>query len=355
MIGLPQCGKTTVFNAITAAGAAGYTASEMNRAVVNVPDPRIDALVELYHPPKVVPATLEVVDIPGLSEGSTAADGRGTRLLAHLKEVDALLHIVRCFEAPDVPFVHDTIDPIRDVETIDLEMMVADSRTLARKIERSAKRVRAGDKDAARESATCARVLAALNDGIPARRQGLSRQELRDVLDCNLVSLKPVLYVANVRSVDDFENEHVKSLAELAGKEGAEMIAICGRDEAEIAGLAPEERAELLDLLGLEAPAIERLIHAAYRTLGLVSFFTAGPKEVHAWTCRAGDTAPVAAGKIHTDMEKGFIRMEVIRYEDLIALGSEEAAIKAGRRRIVGKDYEVQDGDVVVVRFSPRR
>ncbi len=354
LIGLPQCGKTTIFNAITAAGAEGYT-TEMNRAVVNVPDPRIGALVELYHPPKVVPATLEVVDIPGLAEGSTATEGRGTRLLSHLKEVDALLHIVRCFEDPNVPFIHNTIDPARDVETIDLEMMVADSRTLERKIERLAKRVKAGDKDATRESATCSRVLAALNDGIPARRQGLSAQERRDVLDCNLVSLKPVLYVANVKSVDDFENEYVKSLAEIAGKEEAEMVAICGKDEAEIAGLDPAEKSELLELLGLESPAIERLIHAAYQTLGLISFFTAGPKEVHAWTCRKGDTAPIAAGKIHSDMEKGFIRMEVIRYEDLIELGSEEAVVKAGRRRIVGRDYEIQDGDIVVVRFSPKR
>jgi len=355
LIGLPRCGKTTVFNAITAAGAGSYTASEMNRAVVNVPEPWVDALVGLYHPPKVVPATLEVVDIPGLSEGSTATDGRGTRLLSHIKEVDALLHVVRCFEDQNVPFVYDTIGPARDVETIDLEMMVADSRTLERKIERLSKRVRAGDKDAVRESTTCGKVLSALNDGIPVRRQELSSQELKDVFDCNLVSLKPVLYVANVKSADDFDNEHVKALGKIASSEGAEMVAICGKDEAEIAGLDPTERIELLELLGLEAPAIERLIHAAYRTLGLVSFFTAGPKEVHAWTCRKGDAAPVAAGKIHTDMEKGFIRMEVIRVEDLIELGSEEAAIRAGRRRIVGKDYEVQDGDVVVVRFSPKR
>ena len=354
LIGVPQCGKTTIFSAITAAGAEGY-ATAPNRAVVTVPDPRIDALVALYHPPKVVPATLEVVDIPGLPAGATAAEGRGTRLLSHLKEADALLHVVRCFADPNVPFVHETIDPARDVEAIDLEMMVADSRTLARKIERLGKRVKAGDKDAIRESATCEKVLSGLNDGIPARRQGLTPQARRDVLDCNLVSLKPVLYVANVNSVEEFENEHVQKLREIAAADGAEVIAISGRDEAEVAGLPPAERDELLELLGLESPAISRLIRAAYRTLGLVTFFTAGPNEVHAWTCRAGATAPAAAGKIHSDMEKGFIRMEVIRVEDLLALGGETAAIKAGKRRIVGKDYEVQDGDVVVVRFSPRR
>ena len=354
LIGLPQSGKTTIFNAITAAGAGQHTGTEMNRSVVHVPDPRIDALVALYRPPKVVPATLEIVDIPGLSPGSTAGEGRGTRLLGHLKDTNALLHVVRCFEDANVPFVHPTIDPRRDVETIDLEMMVADSRTLENKISRLEKRARTGDKDAAREIATCRRVLSGLNDGIPARRQGLSDQELKDVFDCNLVSLKPVLYVANISGTEDVDNEHVAALREIAAGENAEMITISGADEAEIAELDPPERAEFLKELGLEAPAIDRLIRAAYRTLGLVSFFTAGPKEVHVWTARQGDTAPIAAGKIHTDMEKGFIRMEVIRYDDLIALGSEEAVIKAGKRRIVGKDYQIQDGDIVVVRFSPR-
>ncbi len=355
LIGLPQSGKTTIFNAITAAGAGSYTGAEMNRAVVNVPDPRIDALVDLYHPPKVVPATLEIVDIPGLSAGSTASDGRGTRLLGHLKDATALLHVVRCFVDPNVPFVHSTIDPRRDVETIDLEMMVADSRTLENKVDRLEKRARAGDKDAIREIATCQKVLAALNDGVPARRQELTDQELKDVFDCNLVSLKPVLYVANTNAPGDVDDEYVAALRTIAAAENAEMITISGADEAEIAELDPDERAEFLRELGLEAPAIERLIRAAYRALGLVSFFTAGPKEVHVWTARRGDTAPVAAGKIHTDMEKGFIRMEVIRCDDLIELGSEDAAVKAGKRRIVGKDYLIQDGDVVVVRFSPRR
>lgn len=355
LVGLPSCGKTTIYNAITAAGAGSYDGSEMNRCVVNVPDPRIEPLVALYAPKKVVPATLEVVDIPGLKAGSTAGAGRGTKLLSYLKDVDALLHVVRCFEDPGVPFEYETIDPARDVETVDLELMVADSQTLQNKIDRLGKRALSGDKDAATEVADCEKVLAALNDGIPARRQGLSSRELESVYDCHLVSLKPVLYIANIQAIDDEKNVHVKALREIADAEAAAVITVCGQDEAEIAQLEPEDQPAFLNELGLEESSMARLIHAAYRTLGLVNFFTAGDKEVHVWTCRRGDTAPTAAGKIHTDMEHGFIRMEVIRYEDLVELGSEAAAAKAGKQRIEGKSYEVQDGDVVVVRFSPPR
>jgi len=355
LIGLPSCGKTTIYNAITAAGAGSYDGSEMNRCVVDVPDPRIAPLVELYAPKKVVPTTLEVVDIPGLKAGSTAGAGRGTKLLSYLKDVDALLHVVRCFEDPSVPFEYETIDPARDVETVDLELMVADSQTLQNKIDRIGKRARSGDKDAALEVAACEKVLAALNEGVPARRQGLSSQDLDSVYDCHLVSLKPILYVANIESIGDERNAHVAALRTIAQAEGAAMLTICGQDEAEIARLDPEDQPAFLAELGLEESSISRLIHAAHRTLGLVTFFTAGDKEVHVWTCRQGDTAPVAAGKIHTDMEHGFIRMEVIRHEDLVELGSEAAVAKAGKQRIEGKSYQVQDGDVVFVRFSPPR
>jgi len=241
------------------------------------------------------------------------------------------------------------------VEIADLELMVADSQTLENKINRLAKRVRAGDKDAVREVADCEKVLSALNEGVPARRQGLSNHEIQSVYDCHLVSLKPVLYIANIKSISDMENEYVKALQAVANVEGAEMIAVCGQDEADISQLDPEDRLEFLTELGLEESSMERLIHAAYRMLGLVSFFTAGEKEVHVWTCRRGDTAPIAAGKIHTDMEKGFIRMEVIHYEDLIELGSESAVAKAGKQHIEGKTYEVQDGDIVFIRFSPAK
>ncbi len=332
-------------------GAAGYGGSEPNRAAVGIPDRRIAALAAIYQPPKIAPATLEVVDIPGLASGSTAADGRGVKLLAHLKDVDALLHVVRCFEDGSVPFAHATIDPVRDVETIDLEMMVADRQTLDNKISRLAKRARM-DAEAARHVAACQKVKDGFDQGIPARRQGLALVELADIRECNLVSLKPVVYVANIKSMEDAGNTHVRALEALAAAEGAEIVTVCGRDEAEISQLDPADRPEFLAALGLQESSMERLLRAANRTLGLVNFFTAGPKEVHVWTCSRGDKAPVAAGKIHTDMEEGFIRMEVIRCEDLIELGSEAAVARAGRQRVEGRSYEVQDGDIVVVLFN---
>lgn len=352
LVGLPSCGKTTIYNAITAAGVASYGGSEMNRAAVNVPDPRIQPLVETYKPAKTVPATLEVVDIPGLKAGSTVGEGRGTKLLGHIKDVDAVLHVVRCFEDEKVPFEYDAIDPARDVETVDLEMMVADSQTLQNKINRLARKEKVKDKDAAREAADCEKVKAGLDDGVPARKQNLNEQELASVRECNLLSLKPVLYIANIKSMDDADNSHVKALQAIADAEGSEMITVCGRDEADISQLDPQDQQEFLKELGLEESSMARLIRAAYRMLGLVNFFTATEKEVHIWTCRKGDKAPTAAGKIHTDMEKGFIRMEVIRYEHLVELGSEAAVAKAGKQRIEGKAYEVQDGDIVWVRFS---
>ncbi len=319
--------------------------------MVAIPDRRIAALAAIYQPPKIAPATLEVVDIPGLASGSTAGDGRGVRLLAHLKDADALLHVVRCFEDDSVPLAQGTVDPARDVETIDLEMMVADSQTLDHKMTRLAKRART-DAEAARHVAACRKVKDAFDQGVPARRQALAPGELADIRECNLVSLKPVVYVANIRSMEDSRSRHVRALDALAAAEGAEMVMVCGRDEAEISRLDPADRPEFLAALGLWESSMERLLRAANRTLGLVNFFTAGPKEVHVWTCSQADKAPVAAGKIHTDMEEGFIRMEVIRCEDLIELGSEAAVARAGRQRVEGRSYEVQDGDIVVVLFN---
>jgi GTP-binding protein YchF len=324
----------------------------MNRAVVAIPDRRIEALASIYQPPKITPASLEVVDIAGLASGSTAGEGRGARLLAHLKDVDALLHVVRCFEDEAVPFTHATIDPARDVDTVDVEMMVADSQTLENKINRLAKKART-DSDVARQVADCQKVKDAFDQGIPARRQNLTLEDLASIRECNLISLKPVLYVANIKSMEDISNRHVKALWGIADAEGAEMVPVCGRDEAEISRLDPADQAEFLAALGLEESSMERLLRAANRRLGLVNFFTAGEKEVHVWTCQRGDKAPVAAGKIHSDMEEGFIRMEVIRCDDLIELGSEAAVAKAGRQRVEGRAYEVQDGDVVVVLFNP--
>ena len=317
-----------------------------------IPDRRIEALAGIYRPPKITPGSLEVMDIPGLASGSTAGEGRGAKLLAHLKDVDALLHVVRCFEDERVPFAYTTIDPARDVETIDLEMVVADSQTLDNKISRLAKKART-DPDVARQVADCQIVKASLDQGIPARRQNLTADELASIRECNLLSIKPALYVANIRSMDEFGNRYLRALETIAESEGAEVLAVCGRDEADISQLDPADRPEFLAALGLEESSMERLLRAGNRMLGLVNFFTAGEKEVHVWTCHCGDKAPVAAGKIHTDMEDGFIRMEVIRCDDLIELGSEAAVAKAGRQRVEGRTYEVQDGDVVVVLFNP--
>lgn len=331
---------------------ASYSGSEMNRAVVSVPDRRVYLLADIYHPAKTVPATVDIVDIPGIKPQSAAGDGRGLRLLSHIKDVEALLHVVRCFEDETVPLKQRTIDHRRDVENIDLELMVADSQTLQNKIDRLAKKART-DAEISRMVGNCQKVKDSLGQGIPARRQSLSAIETASIRDCNLLSLKPVLYIANVKSIQDSSNSAVKGLQEIASAEGSEMVVICGRDEAEISELDPGDRQDFLAALGLKESSMERLLRAAYRMLGLVSFFTTGEDEVHAWTCRQGDLAPVAAGKIHTDMEKGFIRMEVIRCEDLLELGSEAAAARAGKQRMEGRNYQVQDGDIVVVRFNP--
>ena len=352
LIGLPSCGKTTIYNAITAAGAASYGRSEMNRAVVNVPDPRLDVLVAIYNPKKMMPNTIEIVDIPGLKAGSTASEGHGIQLLGHIKDVDALLHVVRCFENERIPYEYASADPARDVETVELELMVADSQTLRRKIERLTKRVNSGDVEAIRENGACRKVNEALEQGIAARRLDLTNAELTAIYDCHLVSLKPVLYIANVETAVDIEGEHVQKLRQIATDSGANMIAISGRDEAEIWELEPEERPEFLAELGFEESSVERLINAAYTLLGLVTFFSCCEKEVHAWTCHKGDKAPVAAGKIHTDMEKGFIRMEVFNLRDLVALGSETLVARAGKMSVQGRDYEVCDGDIVNILFK---
>ncbi len=351
LVGLPSCGKTVIFNAITAAGVSGYNGSEMNQSVVNVPDKRLNRLAEMYQPRSVVPATLEVVDIPGI-RALPQGNGHGLKLLGHIKNVEALLHVVRCFEDDDIVVESETVDPVRDIETVELELIAVDSATLENKINRLAKKVRAGDKDAIRDTANCEKVYNAIQQGIPARKQNLSAQELASIRECHLVSLKPVLYVANVKSMEDVNQRPVTILKQFAHDEGAEAIIICGKDEADISQLRPDEQQEFLGYLGLKESSIMRLLSAAYGMLGLVNFFTTGEDEVRAWTCLRGDKAPVAAGKIHTDMEKGFICMEVIRYEDLMELGSEAAVAKAGRQRIEGRDYEVHDGDIVVVRFN---
>jgi GTP-binding protein YchF len=293
---------------------------------------------------------MDLVDIPGLEEGAGDEGGRGRRLLSHIKESDVLLHVVRCF-----PNGTDAVAPVDDVERVDLELMAADATTLERKLERLSKRLKSGDKEARRDADVCQRVLAHLHDGTPARRLGLSVADRSAVLDCTLISLKPVLYVANVQHANETNGEEAANLRAIVRMESAEMVAISGLEEAEINDLPEKERHAFLQELGVGESSAERILRAAYQELRLADFFTAGEKEVRVWTCEKGSTAAVAAGKIHSDMERGFVRMEVIAYEDLMAYGSEAAAIQGGKRRLEGKDYCVQDGDVVVVRFSPPR
>ncbi|MFC2036338.1 redox-regulated ATPase YchF [Chloroflexota bacterium] len=352
LVGLTACGKTTIYNAVTAAGASTFDGSEMHNAIISVPDERLQALAKIYNPARVVAATMRVVDIPGLKTTVRDKLRHSTRLLQHIKDADTLLHVVRCFASSGFSSTGDIIDPVHDVETIDIEMMVADNRTLQNKIERLAKKVRSGDKDTIRQAEDCEMIKNKLDQGIPARRQGLKRREIASIRECNLVSLKPVLYLANISSYDDTSNGHLKRLQAIATTDGSEVITIYGRDEADISQLNPADRQEFLADLGLKESSMKRLLGAAYRKLGLVNYFTVGEDEVRAWTCQRGDRAPVAAGKIHTDMEKGFIRMEVMCCGDLIELGGETAVIKAGKQRIEGKTYEVQEGDVVVVRFN---
>ncbi len=351
LVGLPSCGKTAIFNAITAARVSSYDGSEMNRAVVKLPDQRLDSLIEMYHPRKEVAATLEIVDIPGLEVGPQG-DGRGSRLLGYIKDVEAVLHVSRCFEYGSGLLDDETTNPVRDIETIDLELMVADSVTLEKKMNRLTKRVRGRDKDAIQEFADCEKVHAGIGQGIPVRKQDLTAYEMSSIRECNLVSQKPVMYIANIRSREDAANRHVTALKQFTHAENAEMITVYGKDEADISQLELSEQQEFLQELGLEESSRDRLLRAAYRMLGVVNFFTTGEDEVRAWTCRKGDKAPVAAGKIHTDMEKGFIRMEVISYADLMELGSETAVARAGRQHIESREYEVRDGDIVAVRFN---
>ena len=353
LIGLPSCGKTVIFNAITAARVSSYDGSEMNRAVVKLPDQRLDSLIEMYRPRKEVSATLEIVDIPGLEVGPQGNE-RGSRLLGYIKDVEAVLHVLRCFEYGSVPLYDETVDPVRDIETVDLELMVADSVTLENKMNRLAKRVRGRDKGAIQEFADCEKVRASIEQGIPVRKQDLTAHEMASIRECNLVSQKPVMYIANIRSREDAANRHVTALRQFAHAENVEMISVYGKDEADISQLELSEQQEFLQELGLEESSRDRLLRAAYRMLGVVNFFTTGEDEVRAWTCRKGDKAPVAAGKIHTDMEKGFIRMEVISYADLVELGSETAVAKAGRQHIESREYEVQDGDIVAVLFNSK-
>ncbi len=359
IVGLPNVGKSTLFNALTGAGAESanypFCTIEPNVGVVPVPDRRLLKLAEMYAPEKVTPATVEFFDIAGLVKGASEGEGLGNRFLSHIRECDAILHVVRCFEDPNIIHVDGSVDPVRDVETIRLELVMSDLEITGRRLEKTAKLARS-DKGAAAELAALEKLNATLDSGRPASLADLSDDERKLLADMPLLSAKPVIYVANVgedeAGAEPVSNPHYAALKALAGGEGSGIIPVCCGLEAEIAELEPAEKAEFLSELGLEEPGLDRLISAGYSLLGLISFLTAGPKEVRAWTITRGTKAPAAAGKIHSDFERGFIRAEIVSYDDLISCGSINAAKEAGLYRSEGKDYVMKDGDVTLFRFN---
>ena len=356
IVGLPNVGKSTLFNSLTKAGIAAenypFCTIDPNVGVVEVPDPRLERLAEIVQPKKTIPTTMEFVDIAGLVAGASQGEGLGNQFLGHIRETDAIAQVVRCFEDDDIVHVSGKIDPVGDIETINTELLLADIESIDRQVERAAKAAKSNDKEAKAKHAFLLRVQAHLAEGNSARKLNIEEHEQGWMHDLHLITAKPMLYIANV-SEDGFENNpQLDAVHQVAIEEGADVVPVCAAIEAEIAELEAEEMKEFLDELGLEEPGLDRVIHAGYRLLKLQTYFTAGVQEVRAWTIHIGDTAPKAAGVIHTDFEKGFIRAEVIAYEDFIQYGGEQGAKDAGKWRLEGKDYVMQDGDVVHFRFN---
>ena len=358
IVGLPNVGKSTLFNAVSAAGAEAanypFATIEPNVGVVAVPDARLDRLTELAKSARTVPTSVEFLDIAGLVKGASQGEGLGNQFLSHIREVDAIVHVVRCFDNDDIVHVDGSVDPVRDVEVIDTELLLKDLETVEKRAVSAAKSARTGDKTAKYEAEVVQQLKAHLESGQPARALPADADAQAVYRALGLLTAKPVLYAANVAESDltGPDNTHVEALRRLAEKEGAEVIVVCAEAEAQIAELDPAERADFLADLGLERSGLDQLITAAYRLLGLITFFTAGPKEARAWTIRAGTKAPRAASEIHSDIERGFIRAEVIGYDDYVSLGSEQAVKDAGRLRVEGKEYVVADGDVIHFRFN---
>lgn len=359
IVGLPNVGKSTLFNAITNAGAASanfpFCTIEPNVGVVAVPDERLDALAKIYEPEKYTPAVIEFVDIAGLVKGASHGEGLGNKFLSHIREVDAIVHVVRCFENDDIIHVEGSVDPSRDIETINIELILSDMEIVSRRLDRTTKAMK-GDKSLSSEVDFLTRLLKELESGKSARAVERNESEEEILNDMPLLSNKPVIYACNM-SETDFENgiennERFQTVKKIAAEEGAETLPICASMEAEISSLSPEEKEMFLADLGLEKSGLDRLIKTCYDLLGLISFLTAGKPEVRAWTITKGTKAPGAAGKIHSDFERGFIRAEVVAFNDLIECGSLNAAKEKGLVRSEGKEYIMQDGDVVLFRFN---